>query len=67
MLEYVAKLTRQPGQVDEMNVRRMREEGFTDEEILRVNMMTSYFNFVNRIVAGLGIPLEEAKQRVYRY
>jgi uncharacterized peroxidase-related enzyme len=67
MLEYVAKLTRQPNLVVGMDVRRMREEGFTDEEILRVNMITSYFNFVNRIVAGLGTPLEEAKERVYKY
>ena len=67
MLEYVAKLTRQPALVAEMDVRRMRDEGFTDEEVLRVNMITSYFNFVNRIVAGLGTPLEEADERVYKY
>ncbi len=67
MLEYVAKLTRQPGLVDEMDVRRMKEEGFSDEEILPINLITSYFNFVNRIVAGLGTPLEEAKERVYKY
>jgi uncharacterized peroxidase-related enzyme len=67
MLEYAAKLTRQPGMVDEMDVRRMKEEGFTDEEILRVNMIISYFNFVNRIVAGLGTPLEAAEERVYKY
>jgi uncharacterized peroxidase-related enzyme len=67
MLDYVAKLTRQPSQVVERDIRLMREEGFTDEEILRVNLITSYFNFVNRIVAGLGTPLEEAKERVYKY
>ena len=67
MLEYVAKLTRQPSLVAETDVRRMREVGFTDEEILRVNLITSYFNFVNRIVAGLGTPVEEDKERVYMY
>jgi uncharacterized peroxidase-related enzyme len=67
MLEYAAKLTRQPNLVVKMDVRRMREEGFTDEEILRVNLITSYFNFVNRIVAGLGTPLEETNERVYKY
>ncbi len=50
MLEYAVKLTRQPGLIDEMDVRRMREESFTDEEILRVNLIVSYFNFANRIV-----------------
>jgi len=67
MLEYVAKLTRQPSLVAETDVRRMREEGFTDEELLRVNLITSYFNFVNRVVAGLGITLEETSDRVYNY
>jgi uncharacterized peroxidase-related enzyme len=67
LLEYAAKLTRQPSLVDEMDVRRMAGEGFTDEEILRVNLIVSYFNFVNRIVAGLGTPLEETNERVYKY
>jgi uncharacterized peroxidase-related enzyme len=67
MLEYVSKLTRHPRLVVETGIRPMREEGFTDEEILRVNMITSYFNFVNRIVAGLGTPLEAVEERVYKY
>lgn len=67
MLAYASKLTRQPNLVSEKDVRAMREEGFTDEEILRINLITSYFNFVNRIVTGLGISLEEAKERVYKY
>ncbi len=67
MLEYVAKLTHQPSLVAEMDIRQMRAIGFTDEEILRVNMIASYFNFVNRIVAGLGTSLEETNERVYRY
>ncbi len=67
MLEYAAKLTGQPGQVGEEDVTRMRLEGFSDDEILQVNLITSYFNFVNRIVSGLGVPLEDPEERVYRY
>ncbi len=67
MLEYAAKLTGQPEQVGEDDVKRMRLEGFSDDEILRVNLITSYFNFVNRIVSGLGVPLEDAEERVYKY
>jgi alkylhydroperoxidase family enzyme len=67
MLEYATKLTGQPGQVGEEDVRRMRLGGFSDEEVLQVNLITSYFNFVNRIVSGLGVPLEDAEERVYRY
>lgn len=67
MLEYAAKLTGQPGQVGEEDVGRMRAAGFSDDEILRVNLITGYFNFVNRIVDGLGVPLEGIEERVYRY
>lgn len=67
MLQYAAKLTRSPGSVSESDVEEMRRAGFVDEEILRINLITSYFNFANRIVSGLGIPLETAEERVYKY
>jgi uncharacterized peroxidase-related enzyme len=67
MLQYVSKLTRQSNLVVEKDIIAMREAGFTDEEILRVNLITSYFNFVNRIVTGLGTPLEEISQRIYKH
>ncbi len=67
MLVYAAKLTRTPGDVSERDVAELRRVGFSDEEILRVNLITSYFNFANRIVSGLGIPLEAADERLYKY
>lgn len=67
ILEYVTKLTKNPGEISEKDVERMRNAGVSDEEILRVNLITSYFNFVNRIVSGLGVPLEEKEARAYKY
>jgi uncharacterized peroxidase-related enzyme len=52
---YADKLTRTPGDVAEDDVAALRAQGFSDRDILDVNMITAYFNFVNRIAAGLGV------------
>ncbi len=36
----------------------LREVGFTDEDILAIAEITSYYAFVNRIADGLGVELE---------
>jgi len=55
------------GKITESDVQDLRRSGFTDEDILRINLITSYFNFANRIVSGLGVPLESVEKRVYKY
>lgn len=67
ILSYATKLTRTPGDISEIDLRELRREGLTDEEILRINLIASYFNFVNRIVSGLGVKIEDPKERVYKY
>ncbi len=67
MLRYAAKLTKTPGDVVESDVQNLRKSGFIDEDILRINLITSYFNFANRVVSGLGVPLEATHERVYNY
>ncbi len=67
MLRYAVKLTKCPGDVSESDVEDLRRAGFSDEDVLRVNLITSYFNFANRIVSGLGVPLETVEERVYKY
>ncbi len=67
MLRYIIKLTRHPGNLVEADVERLKVAGFSDQEILRVNLIASYFNFVNRVVSGLGVPLEDKEARVYKY
>jgi alkylhydroperoxidase family enzyme len=67
MLEYAIKLTNHPEKVIEADVDKLRTAGLPEEAILRVNLIVSYFNFVNRIVSGLGVQLESKESRTYKY
>ena len=59
MLEYAAKLTREPWKMEEADVIALRAAGFSDEAILDINQVTGYYAFVNRLADGLGVELEE--------
>ncbi|MBA2668920.1 MAG: peroxidase-related enzyme [Gemmatimonadetes bacterium] len=65
--DYAVALTRDPGCVTERNILAMRAEGLSDAEILNVNMITAYFNFVNRIAMGLGADFSPEEVAGYRY
>ena len=58
MLEFAEQLTREPGSDQFPFVQRLREHHFTDDAILHITLIISYFNFVNRIANGLGVELE---------
>lgn len=59
MLDYARKLTVSPKDVNENDIRSLRESGFSDAEILAINAATAYMNFVNRVAQGLGVGLED--------
>ena len=67
LLAYAAKLTIEPKAVTEDDIKDLRDAGLTDPEILRANLIASYFNFSNRIALGLGVDLEQGEQRAYKY
>ncbi len=67
MAEYASVLTRDPSSVREEHIHAMRAEGLVDEDILAVNLVTSYFNFVNRIAEGLGVELSPEEVAGYQY
>ncbi len=67
LLAYAAKLTLDPKDVTVDDIKDLRDAGLTDQEILRANLIASYFNFSNRISLGLGVELETGKTRTYRY
>ena len=67
LLAYAAKLTLSPKDICKEDIADMKEVGLTDEEILRANLIASYFNFSNRIALGLGVELEQGKERAYKY
>ena len=66
MLDYAAKLTKNPADVTREDVELLRREGFSDNAILDINLVASYFNFVNRIAVGLGVPSSENEIKGYK-
>jgi uncharacterized peroxidase-related enzyme len=67
---YAEKLTRHPQHTVEADVVRLREVGLDDLEILDLNNIVAYFNYINRVANGLGlkteIPAEHARRAVPR-
>ncbi len=58
LLRYSEKLTRSPGAMERKDVEALREEGLDDGEILEATQIIGYFNYVNRILNGLGVSNE---------
>jgi len=59
MLRYADKLTVRPADVTAVDVDRLREAGFDDADVLAIAEVAGYYAYVNRVVAGLGVQLEE--------
>lgn len=57
MLRYAARLTVSVGDMRQEDVVAMRQAGVGDAEILEVNQVCGYFNYVNRLLNGLGVTL----------
>lgn len=66
MVDYAVKLTKSPGSVGQEDINILRKAGFSDEDILNINLTTSYFNFVNRIALGLGVEFTGEEMRGYK-
>ncbi len=56
LLDYAAKLTREPGHMEEADIHRLRTTGFSDRAILDAARIVAYYAYVNRIADGLGVP-----------
>jgi len=67
MLEFVEKLTKDPGDMTETDIDKLRASGFNDEEILSISLVTNYFNFVNRNALALGVEFSEDEVKGYKY
>jgi uncharacterized peroxidase-related enzyme len=57
-LDYARKITLNLKEIGENDIIKLRKSGFSDGEILEINQVTSYFNYVNRSVVGLGVNLK---------
>jgi uncharacterized peroxidase-related enzyme len=66
MVEYAIKLTRAPQEVSESDVMALRSAEWADEDILLINLIVAYFNFVNRVALGLGVTYSELEAAGYK-
>ena len=55
MIDYVAKLTKDATQVRRDDLDRLRALGFDDRAILQINLIASWFSYINRVADGLGV------------
>jgi uncharacterized peroxidase-related enzyme len=58
MLSFADKLTRTPGAMTREDAEALRAAGFDERGLLDIVLVTSFFNYVNRVADALGIPLE---------
>ena len=55
MLDYAAKLTWHAWKVTPDDLDLLRQVGFDDRGILQINLIASWFNYINRVADGLGV------------
>ena len=54
-MRYARKLTLYPGEMEQSDVIALKEAGIDDGRILEANQIIGYFNYVNRLLNGLGV------------
>jgi len=67
MIEYAVKLTKNLNEISQTDVVNLQKNGFTDGAVLDINLIVSYFNFVNRIALGLGVNFTPTELNGYKY
>lgn len=67
ILNYAEKLTLTPSLINEYDIQNLRIHNLSDEDILNLNSVVSYFNFVNRIATGLGVEYDKDEIKGYKY
>lgn len=58
LCDFAVKLTRRPGRMEEADVRRLLEAGFSEQEVTVAVQVIGYFNYINRVADGLGVDPE---------
>jgi uncharacterized peroxidase-related enzyme len=52
---HAAKLTMAPTAMSEADVETLRSHGLSDLDVVDLNNMVAYYNYINRVVMGLGL------------
>jgi uncharacterized peroxidase-related enzyme len=58
LLDFAVKLTKHPTDVQTADLDAMRQHGFNDEQLVDAVHCIGYFNFINRVLDGLGVDPE---------
>ena len=58
LLDFAVKLTKSPSGVRSHDLDALRVHGFTDEQLVDAIHCIGYFNFINRVLDGLGVDPE---------
>ena len=54
LLDFAIKLTSNPNQMRAADVGALRDVGLADEDVLEAVQLIAYFNYINRVLDGLG-------------
>ncbi len=54
-LKYAKALTLAIESITQRDIEKLKTAGFSEGQILEINQVASYFNYVNRMVLGLGV------------
>ena len=54
-IDYAKQLTQDPSGINKADIDQLLDLGFSEGEVLEINQVASYFNYVNRMVVGLGV------------
>lgn len=57
-IKYAKKLTLELEKINKDDIEQLKLVGLSDGEILEINQVASYFNYVNRTVLGLGVTIK---------
>src|SRR5207247_1082517 len=60
LLDVAVKLTRSPWAMRKDDLESLRTYGFTDEQLVDAVQCIGYFNFINRVLDGLGVEPEKS-------
>jgi uncharacterized peroxidase-related enzyme len=66
IVRYAEKLTSAPGAMTETDLGELRAVSLSDNDILDLTLIVSYFNFVNRIALGLGVSFTAEELHGYK-
>jgi uncharacterized peroxidase-related enzyme len=58
LLDFAGRLTKSPSGLRKDDLDALRDHGLTDEQVVDAVHCISYFNFINRVLDGLGVDPE---------